>query len=153
MMDSPPKAKMPKSQPPRRSAVRKQRQNTRVEQDVIHGEVFLFGRVIKKLGHKQFQVSFVDTENHFYETASARIRAKNCAIIDVGNIIVLVPDGSTMEIRGRLMPDTVRLLVKEGRINKALLATGEDTEEEAFVFAEEPVAPATADAEIDNSAI
>ena len=51
------------------------------------------------------------------------------------------------------MPDTVRLLVKEGRINKALLATGEDTEEEAFVFAEEPVAPATADAEIDISAI
>ena len=153
-MESPPKATMPKSQPPRRAAVRKQRQNTRVEQDVIHGEVFLFGRVTKKLGHKQFQVSFVDTDNHYYETASARIRAKNCAIIDVGNIIVLVPDGATMEIRGRLMPDTVRLLVKEGRINKALLAaTGEDTEEEAFVFAEEPVAPAAADAEIDISAI
>jgi len=143
---------MPKSQPPRRSAVRKQRQNTRVEQDVIHGEVFLFGRVIKKLGHKQFQVAFVDTDNFFYENAPARIRAKNCAIIDVGNIIVLIPDGGTMEIRGRLMPDTVRLLVKEGRINKALLATGEHAEEEeAFVFAEEPAA--AADTEIDISAI
>jgi hypothetical protein len=145
---------MPASQPPRRSHVRKQRQNNRVEQDVIGGEMFLFGRVLKKLGHKQFEVCFVDTENHFYDKASARIRAKNCALIELGNIVVMVPDGRTMEILGKLMPDTVRLLVKEGRINDVLL-TAEPEDEGAFEFCDEPAVTSVEDkeGEIDISAI
>ena len=136
--------------------MRKQRQNNRVEQDVIRGEMYLFGRVLKKLGHKQFEVCFVDAENHFYDKANARIRAKNCALIEVGNIVVMVPDGGTMEIRGKLMSDTVRLLVKEGRINAQLL-TAEPEDEGAFEFIDEPSTAPAADTdkegEIDIAAI
>ena len=135
---SPPTSKMPKQVAPRRSQVRKDRHNKQVEDEVIDDTTFLFGRVIKPRGNCFFEISYVDSKKIVHSSATARIRSANCARILINDLIALVPDGASLEIRGKVSAATARALLKEGRLHKDLVTTT-PTEEDAagFVIAED----------------
>jgi|Laugresp1bdmlbsn_1035097.scaffolds.fasta_scaffold06058_3 hypothetical protein len=130
---------MPKQVAPRRSQVRKDRHNKQVEDEVIDDNTFLFGRVIKPLGNCYFEIAYVDDKKILQPKAIARVRSANCARILINDLIAILPDGSSLEIRGKISNSSMRTLIKERRLHKDLVATATATEEEegGFVIAEE----------------
>jgi hypothetical protein len=132
---------MPKQVPLRRSQVRKERHNKQVEDEIITDTTFLFGRVIKPRGNCFFEISYVDSKNIVHPSATARVRSANCARILMNDLIAIIPDGATLEIRGKVGAATVRALLKEGRLHKELVTTLSTEEEDTggFVIAEDEV--------------
>lgn len=130
---------MPKQVPVRRSQARKERHNKQVEDEIISDSTVLFGRVIKPRGNCFFEISYVDSKNSLHPSATARIRSANCVRILINDLIALVPDGSTLEIRGKVTAATARTLLKEGRIHKEFLSTASTEAEDSggFVISEE----------------
>ena len=129
---------MPKQAVPRRSQIRKERHNKQVEDEVIDDSTFLFGKVIKPRGNCFFEISYVDSKNIMHSSATARIRSANCARILINDLIALVPDGASLEIRGKVSATTARALIKDGRLHKELVSSA-PVEEDAggFVITEE----------------
>lgn len=129
---------MPKQAPVRRSQARKERHNKQVEDEVIDGAAVLFGRVIKPCGNCFFEISYVDSKKIVHPSATARIRSANCVRILINDLIAIVPDGASLEIRGKVSSATARALLKEGRIHKELVSSV-PAEEDAggFVIAED----------------
>jgi len=81
----------------------------------------------------------VDDKKILQPKAIARVRSANCARILINDLIAILPDGSSLEIRGKISNSSMRTLIKERRLHKDLVATTTATEEEegGFVIAEE----------------
>ena len=140
---------MPKHTAPRRSQVRKERHNRQIEGEVVDDTTFLFGRIVKPLGNRFFEICYVDDKKIVHTSATARIRSANCVRILVNDLIALVPDGGNFEIRAKISASAARALLKEGRILKELANSATPEEEEGgFVIAEED-----AEADVDVDAI
>lgn len=107
------------------------RNNEFLNRDIIDDAGGIFGRAIKALGHRRFQVETVDKKGNVI-LIDAPIRGK-ILWINVGDVLILGKNDSSYEILGACDKKTLKKLRDAKRLPESLFASnGQDGEDDLF---------------------
>jgi translation initiation factor IF-1 len=140
-----------------RADERRDKKNSRVENDAIDDLGVIFGKTVKTLGGGMFRVAVPHAEHkHELIEVTAKAVDKNMARICLNDIVIIVLSGRNYELKGNVSLKNIKILVKNNRIHPALVESEHKADDGGFEFdVEERMEGATGDeeAEIDISAI
>ena len=135
---------------------RRDKKNSRVENDAIDDLGVIFGKTVKTLGGGMFRVAVPHPEHkHELIEVTAKAVDKNMARICLNDIVILVLSGRNYEVKGNVSLKNIKLLVKNNRIHPALVVSEHKADDGGFEFDVEEKKETADDeeAEIDISAI
>lgn len=126
-------SKMPRNQQNiSKSKGRKAVKQERYRAVALSDDSAIYGRVIKALGQRQFRVILPDTSMRLIEV-TAKIPKKR-AEINVSDIVVVAPSGTSYEIQATMDRKTTNALTKEKKIHPDLLAAADWDERKQTVI-------------------
>ena len=137
-----------------RADERRDKKNSRVENDAIDDPSVIFGKTVKMLGGGMFRVAIPHQEqkNELIEV-TAKAVDKNMARICLNDVVILVMSGRNYELKGNVSTKNIKVLAKTQRIHPALVESEHKVDDGGFEFVVEEKREGAEEDEIDISKI
>jgi translation initiation factor IF-1 len=137
-----------------RADERRDKKNSRVENEAIDDPSVIFGKTVKTLGGGMFRVA-IPHQEHKHELIEVTAKAvdKNMARICLNDVVIIVLSGRNYELKGNVSSKNIKLLAKTQRIHPALVESEHKADDGGFEFVVEEKKEGAEEEEIDISAI